>query len=154
MEREMSKLKVLFLCTGNSCRSQMAEGWARALKPGLIDAYSAGVDPHGMNPRAIKAMAEAGVDISSHTSKHVDTLKDVPFDYVITVCGHAHETCPIFPGKTKVVHVGFDDPPQLAKDAATEDEAMSHYRRVRDEIKTFIQTLDGSKLAALAAGRK
>jgi len=137
----VAKLKIMFLCTGNSCRSQMAEGWAKALKGDVIDAYSAGVEPHGMNPRAIKVMAEAGVDISSHHSKHVDELKDVPFDYVVTVCGHANETCPVFPGKTKVVHVGFDDPPALAKDAKSEEEALGHYRRVRDEIKTFIGTL-------------
>ncbi len=137
----MQKLKVLFLCTGNSCRSQMAEGWARRLKGDFIDAYSAGTDPHGMNARAMKAMAEAGVDISSHHSKHVNDLRDVTFDYVVTVCDHAHETCPLFPGGAKIVHVGFDDPPRLAKDAASEEEALGHYRRVREEIKAFIQTL-------------
>src|SRR3954454_17422241 len=107
----MTKTKVLFLCTGNSCRSQMAEGWARHLKGDVIDAYSAGVEPHGLNARAIRAMAEAGGGISRHSSKHVDTLAHVPFDVVVTVCDHAHETCPIFPGETRVVHVGFDDPP-------------------------------------------
>jgi arsenate reductase len=147
------KLKVLFLCTGNSCRSQMAEGWAHALRSEAIEPYSAGVDPHGMNPRAIKAMAEAGVDIAGQRSKHVAELKDVPFDYVITVCGHANESCPVFPGKTRVIHAGFDDPPHLARDAKSDDQAMPHYRRVRDEIKSFVQTLDGNKLAALAAGR-
>lgn len=136
-----SRLKVLFLCTGNSCRSQMAEGWTHALKADAIEAYSAGVEPHGMNPRAIAAMAEAGVDITSQHSKHVDTLHEIRFDYVITVCGHAHETCPAFLGNAKVVHVGFDDPPALAKSAITEKEAMSHYRRVRDEIRAFIETL-------------
>lgn len=142
----MTKTKILFLCTGNSCRSQMAEGFARSLKGDLIDAYSAGVEPHGMNARAVRVMQEAGVDLSSHASKHVDTLSHIPFDYVITVCGHANETCPRFPGKTKVVHVGFDDPPALAKDARTEDEALSHYRRVRDQIKAFILTLPESLL--------
>jgi arsenate reductase len=137
----MTKLKVLFLCTGNACRSQMAEGWARHLRSDVIDAYSAGVEPHGMNARAIKAMAEAGVDISAHHSKHVDALAGIPFDYVITVCGHANETCPVFPGKTKVVHVGFDDPPTLAKGARDEEEAMGHYRRVRDQIKSFIENI-------------
>jgi arsenate reductase len=132
----------------------MAEGWAKALKGNVIEAYSAGVDPHGMNPRAVRAMMEAGVDISRQTSKHVDTLSNVPFDYVVTVCGHANETCPMFPGKTKVAHVGFDDPPRLAKDAATEEEALFHYRRVRDEIKVFIEVLTEQKLAALSAGRK
>ncbi len=140
----MNKLNILFLCTGNSCRSQMAEGWARALKGDQIEAFSAGVSPHGMNPRAIKAMAEAGVDISGHSSKHVDTLASVALDYVVTVCGHANETCPHFPGRTKVVHVGFDDPPKLAEGAATEEEAMSHYRRVRDQIKAWVQTLPQS----------
>ena len=138
------KTKILFLCTGNSCRSQMAEGWAKHLKGDALDAYSAGVEPHGMNARAVKVMNEAGVDITSHRSKHVDELNDVPFDYVVTVCGHANETCPMFPGKTKVVHVGFDDPPQLAKGAASEDEAMSHYRRVRDEIRAFVETIPAS----------
>src|SRR5688572_18044746 len=134
----MAKPKVLFLCTGNSCRSQMAEGFARALRGDAIDAYSAGVEPHGMNPLAVRAMSEAGVDISTGRSKHVDELKAVPFDYVVTVCDHANETCPMFPGKTSVVHVGFEDPPKLAKDAKSDDEAMPHYRRVRDQIKAWV----------------
>src|SRR3954469_20844158 len=133
----MQKLKILFLCTGNSCRSQMAEGWARYLKRNQIDACSAGVEPHGMNKLAVKVMAEAGVDISQQRSKHVDELKDVPLDYVVTVCGHASETCPVFPGKTKILHVGFDDPPALAKDAKSEGDALAHYRRVRDEIRDW-----------------
>jgi len=137
----MDKLKVLFLCTGNSCRSQMAEGWARHLKGESIDAYSAGIQPHGMNKFAIQTMKEAGVDIGGQRSKHVDELRDVPFDYVVTVCDDAHEACPVFPGKTRVVHVGFDDPPRLARSAKTEAEALAHYRRVRDEIRAFIETL-------------
>src|SRR4051794_12969414 len=133
----------------------MAEGFARALRGDVIDAYSAGVQPHGMNPLAVKVMAEAGIDIArSQRSKHVNELKDVPFDYVVTVCDHANESCPVFPGKTKVVHVGFDDPPRLARNAKSDDEAMPHYRRVRDEIKAFVETIDGDKLAALAAGRR
>lgn len=136
-----AKLRILFLCTGNSCRSQMAEGWAEALKPDVIEAYSAGVDPHGLNPLAVKAMAEAGVDISGHRSKHLDELAGVPLNYVVTVCGHAHETCPVVPGTTKVVHVGFDDPPKLAQGTRSEEEAMSHYRRVRDEIRSFVERL-------------
>ena len=120
----------------------MAEGWARSLKIDLIDAYSAGTDPHGMNPRAVQAMAEAGVDITNHHSKHVDSLKSIAFDYVVTVCGHANETCPMFPGKTKVIHVGFDDPPKLAANAQSEEQAMSHYRRVRDEIRSFINRIE------------
>jgi arsenate reductase len=135
------KIRMLFLCTGNSCRSQMAEGWARHLKGDLVEAYSAGIETHGLNPRAVKVMAEAGVDISGHRSKHVRDLKDVPFDYVVTVCGHASENCPVFPGKVKVVHVGFDDPPKLAAGARTEEEALSHYRRVRDEIRAFVEKL-------------
>ncbi len=119
----------------------MAEGWAQALKGDVIEPHSAGINPHGMNTRAIKVMDEAGIDISKHTSKHVDDVMYVPFDYVVTVCGHADETCPVFPGKTRVVHVGFDDPPKLAQGAATEDEALSHYRRVRDEIQVFVSGL-------------
>lgn len=138
------KLKVLFLCTGNSCRSQMAEGWAKALKSDAIEAYSAGIETHGLNPNAVKVMAEAGVDISGHRSKNVSDLMDVPFDYVVTVCGHANETCPMFPGKAKVVHVGLDDPPALAKEAKSEQEALDCYRRVRDEIRAFVETLPQS----------
>lgn len=145
------RAKVLFLCTGNSCRSQMAEGWAKALQADTIEAYSAGTEPHGMNSRAVKVMAEAGVDISGQHSKHVDELKSVPFDYVVTVCGHANENCPAFPGRVKRVHVGFDDPPRLAANAKTEEEALGHYRRVRDEIKSFIQTL-GDTLTELKGG--
>jgi len=137
------RLKVLFLCTGNSCRSQMAEGWARHLKGDVIEAFSAGIETHGLNLNAVKVMAEVGVDISRQRSKHVDELNDVAFDYVVTVCDHAHESCPLFPGKTKVVHVGFDDPPRLSHDAKTEEEALDHYRRVRDEIRTFVETLPG-----------
>jgi arsenate reductase len=120
----------------------MAEGWARALRGDSIDAYSAGVEPHGMNARAMKVMGEAGVDISGHHSKHLDELKDVTFDYVVTVCDHANEACPMFPGKTKVIHVGFDDPPRLAQTAKTEEEALVHYRRVRDEIRRFVEQID------------
>jgi len=139
------KMKVLFLCTGNSCRSQMAEGWARALKGDVIQPYSAGVETHGLNPNAVRLMAEAGVDIGKHQSKTVEAVRDVPFDYVVTVCGHANENCPMWLGqKSKVVHVGFDDPPTLAKAARTEEEALAHYRRVRDEIRAFVQTLPES----------
>jgi arsenate reductase len=119
----------------------MAEGWTRHLKRDVIEAYSAGVETHGLNPRAVKVMAEAGVDISGQRSKHVDELRNLDFDHVVTVCANAHETCPTFPGKTKVVHVGFDDPPRLAAAAKSEDEALQHYRRVRDEIRAFVETL-------------
>jgi arsenate reductase (thioredoxin) len=138
----MNKFKILFLCTGNSCRSQMAEGWAHALKSDVLIPYSAGIETHGLNPHAVKVMAEAGVDITGQRSKKVDELMDVPFDVVVTVCGHANETCPMWLGKkTRVVHVGFDDPPKLAKTAKTDEEALGHYRRVRDEIKSFVTGL-------------
>jgi arsenate reductase len=136
-----NKLKILFLCTGNSCRSQMAEGWARALKGDCIDAYSAGIAVHGLNPLAVQVMAQAGVDIASQRSKNVSELMDVPFDYVITVCDSASQACPMFPGKARVVHANFDDPPMLAKNAKSQAEALAHYRRVRDEIKVYIEHL-------------
>ncbi len=143
-----AKIKVLMLCTGNSCRSQMAEGWARALKSEQIEVWSAGIETHGLNPNAVKVMAEAGVDISTHVSKNVNTLFDVGFDWVVTVCGHADETCPTFPGKVKRVHVGFDDPPKLAKEIAarggSDEEQMVPYRRVRDEIRKWVETLPAS----------
>ncbi len=134
-------MKVLFLCTGNSCRSQMAEGWARHLKGHVIEPYSAGIEKHGMNPQTIRVMAEAGVDISNHFSKTLAELKGAAFDYVVTVCGHAHEHCPMFPGKTKVVHVGFEDPPTLTKDMPDGEAKLAVYRRVRDEIRRFIESL-------------
>jgi arsenate reductase len=140
----MKKLNILFLCTGNSCRSQMAEGWARALKGDVIEAYSAGIETHGLNPNAVKVMAEAGVDISKHTSKNVNMLLDVPFDFVVTVCGHANENCPFFPGDAKVVHVGFQDPPAMAKLVEGEEEKLACYRRVRDEIRAFVESLPAS----------
>jgi arsenate reductase len=144
MQGTVQKLKVLFLCTGNSCRSQMAEGWARCLKGDVIEPYSAGIEPRGLDPRAVQVMAEAGVDISGHRSKHVGVLKAIQFDYVVTVCDQAHESCPVFPGRTRVVHVGFDDPPRLAKEAKNEHEALRHYRRVRDEIRRFVESLPES----------
>ncbi|WP_028572657.1 arsenate reductase ArsC [Desulfonatronum lacustre] len=137
----MSKVKILFLCTGNSCRSQMAEGWTKHLKGDVVDAFSAGIEKHGLNPHAVRVMAEAGVDISGFRSKTVDELPEQEFDYVITLCGHAQETCPFFPAKTKRLHVGFDDPPKLAETAQSEEEALDHYRRVRDEIRDYVRTL-------------
>ena len=143
------KIKVLFLCTGNSCRSQMAEGWARHLLEGQVEPYSAGIMANGLHPDAVRVMAEAGVDITGQTSDEVDMYKDVVFDYVVTVCGHAHEHCPVFPGQTRVVHVGFDDPPRLVEDALTEEERLAPFRRVRDEIRDFVaelpERLDGSE---------
>ena len=131
-------LKILFLCTGNSCRSQMAEGWAKELKSAEIEVYSAGIEPKGLHPIAVKVMAEAGVGISKQRSKHVRTLKDIPFDYVITVCDHARESCPLFPIKTKIIHAGFEDP---AAAQGGEDEVLAVFRRVRDGIRDFIQGL-------------
>ena len=119
----------------------MAEGWTRRLRATVIEPYSAGIETHGLNTRAVKVMAEAGVDISGHRSKHVDELRNVRFDYVITVCDSANESCPVFHGKVKRVHVGFDDPPRLAANAQTEEEALTHYRRVRDEIRAFVEQL-------------
>jgi arsenate reductase len=136
-----AKVNVLFLCTGNACRSQMCEGWTRHLKGSRIDACSAGVAPHGLDPRAVQVMAEEGVDISGQTSKHVDTLLHLPFDYVVTVCDSAAERCPVFPAKARIFHRSFQDPPALARDARTEEEALEHYRRVRDEIRAFVETL-------------
>ena len=122
----------------------MAEGWARHLKGGEIEPWSAGIEKHGLNPNAVKVMAEAGVDISAQQSRRVEELPVREFDWVVTVCGHANENCPIFPGKARVVHVGFDDPPKLAAGATTEEEALGQYRRVRDEIRAFVETLPGS----------
>ncbi len=144
MQGTVQKLKVLFLCTGNSCRSQMAEGWARHLKGDVIEPYSAGIETHGLNPNAVKVMAEAGVDISGHRSKHVDEVMNIPFDYVVTVCDDAHESCPLFPGRARIVHVGFDDPPRLAKQAKSEQEVLNCYRKVRDEIRRFVESLPDS----------
>ncbi len=140
----MAKLKILFLCTGNSCRSQMAEGWTKHLKGDLLEPYSAGVEPHGMDSRAVAAMAEAGVDISRQRSKDVSALEGIDFDFVVTVCDRAHESCPFFPARTKKLHLGFDDPPRLAAGSPTEEEAMAHYRRVRDEIRQFVEGLPES----------
>ena len=140
----MDKLKILFLCTGNSCRSQMAEGWARHLKADSIEPFSAGIQPKSLDPFAVKVMAEAGVDISSHRSKHLNELKGMTFDYVITVCDSANESCPFFPGITKRIHKNFDDPPKLAKQAGSEEEILNIYRRVRDEIRAFVEKMPGN----------
>lgn len=133
--------RVLFLCTGNSCRSQMAEGWARSLLAEAVDPVSAGIVAHGLNPLAVRAMNERGIDISAHESKALDAIDLPSLDLVITVCGHAHESCPVFPGNARVVHHGFDDPPKLAADIEDEERAMEPYRRVRDEIEAFVRTI-------------
>ena len=141
MSQTEQKMKVLFLCTGNSCRSQMAEGWARRLHATVLEPYSAGIETHGLNPHAVKVMGEAGIDITTQRSQNISEFTDVAFDLVVTVCGHAHEHCPAFTGTACVVHVGFDDPPKLAQNAASEEEGLQHYRRVRDEIRDFVEAL-------------
>jgi len=135
------RIRVLFLCTGNSCRSQMAEGLCRHLRGDCIEAASAGIETHGLNPLAVRVMNEIGIDISGQQSKTVDDLGNREFDCVITICDHANETCPFFPARTKVIHRGFDDPPRLAANASCEEEALPHYRRVRDEIKQYVLSL-------------
>jgi len=137
-----NRTTILFLCTGNSCRSQMAEGWARHLRAEVIEPYSAGIEKHGLNPLAVRVMAEAGVDISGQRSKLVTELPIAAFDYVVTLCGHAHETCPYVPGR--IVHHGFPDPPRLAQDAATEEDILQVYRAVRDQIRAFVASLPES----------
>jgi len=135
------KIKVLFLCTGNSCRSQIAEGWARHLKGDIIEPYSAGVWPVGVNPKTIRVMEEAGVDISGQTSKHVDELLGIDFDYVVTLCDNAREQCPVFPGKAKLIHKGFEDPVAVI---GNDEKIMQTFRKTRDDIKAFIETLPES----------
>lgn len=135
------KKNVLFLCTGNSCRSQMAEGWGKALKGNEFNFYSAGTKKHGLNLNAVRVMKEAGVDISSHESNTTDELPDVTMDFVFTVCSDAHENCPYFPGG-EIIHVGFDDPPRLTKDMNDEDEILPVYRRFRDEIKEMVMNIE------------
>ena len=135
---EKPKLKVLFLCTGNACRSQMAEGWARHLAGDRLEVWSAGTSPHGLDLRAVRVMAEAGVDISGQRSKHVDEVCRIPFDYVVTVCDRARDACPVFPGKARVLHAGFEDP---AAAQGTEEEVLAVFRRVRDALRRFVEGL-------------
>lgn len=136
--------KILFLCTGNACRSQMAEGLVRHFKSDTLDPYSAGITAAGVDPLAVKAMQEIGIDISRQHSKKVTEVMTDTFDYAVTLCDNAREACPFFPGKAGQIHMGFDDPPFLSKGAKSEEEAMVHYRRVRDQIKKFILTLPES----------
>ncbi|HIG19113.1 MAG TPA: arsenate reductase ArsC [Candidatus Handelsmanbacteria bacterium] len=138
------KTRLLFLCTGNSCRSQMAEGWTRQLRADEVDVWSAGIEAHGLNKRAVAVMAEAGVDISAHRSQCLQQMGDQRFDVVVTVCANAAESCPLFPGLARIFHQPFDDPPLLAATAATEEQALAPYRRVRDEIRAFVETLPES----------
>ena len=142
MSERSNKMTILFLCTGNSCRSHMAEGWSRHLRPDGIEPYSAGIEKHGLNAYAVRVMAEAGIDISRQRSKLIRELPVAAFEYVITLCGHAHETCPYFPGRT--VHRGFPDPPELVKNASSEEEVLQAYRMVCDQIREFVESLSES----------
>lgn len=132
------KLNILFLCTGNACRSQIAEGWARHLKSDSINAYSAGVSPIGVSTKAIRTMAEVGVDISNHTSKHFNELREIDFDYVITLCDNAAQSCPSFPGPAKVIHKPFKDPYFAS---GSEEQVMSQFAKARDQIRDFVKNI-------------
>lgn len=135
------KIRVLFVCTGNACRSQMAEGWAKHLKRDIIEAYSAGVWPVGVSLMAIQVMAEAGVDISSQTSDHVEDFLKIYFDYVITLCDNAKKKCPVFNGKTRLIHRAFEDPTFIFGNT---DTIMEAFRQTRDQIRAFVETLPES----------
>ncbi len=145
----MNKTRILFLCTGNSCRSQMAEGWAKTLLPANYESFSAGIEAHGLNTSAVRVMQEAGIDISQHQSQTLNDLSQIQFDYVVTVCDHAHQTCPTFVDsqqvqeqkQPRVILHRFDDPPRLAASANSEEESLAIYRRVRDEIKHWVDQL-------------
>lgn len=137
----MPKTRILFLCTGNSCRSQMAEGWAKYLHGNRLAAFSAGVETHGLNPYAVRVMAEEGVDLSAHRSQLLAEFALEKLDYIITVCDHAHESCPLVPPTCRVIHQGFADPPRLAENMESEEEILDCYRRVRDEIKEYVMGL-------------
>jgi arsenate reductase len=140
MAEAEDKIKVLFLCTGNSCRSQIAEGWAKHLKGDIMDVYSAGIAPRNLNQMAVKVMAETGVDISAQRPKHVDELKDIDFDYVVTVCDNARENCPIFSRKTKLFHKTFEDPTFMT---GTEQQIKAAFVKLRDQMKEFIEKMPG-----------
>ncbi|HUW19686.1 MAG TPA: arsenate reductase ArsC [Sedimentisphaerales bacterium] len=146
MPENKRKMNVLFVCTGNSCRSQMAEGWARHLKSNVMEAFSAGIRPIGVNSRAVRVMAEAGVDISRQTSSRIDDSAAIDFDYVVTLCDNAKQQCPVFPGEAKLVHRAFSDPYFAS---GTEEEIMDAFRRTRDEIRKFVENMPDN-LAELA----
>ncbi len=136
--------RVLFLCTGNSCRSQMADGIINHDFAGRVAAFSAGTEPHGLNPKAVEVMAEIGIDISANSSDHISKYEGQDFDYVITLCGDANDKCPLFFGGVKRIHMGFEDPP---KATGSEEEVMNVYRRVRDEIRSQLGDYFRSELA-------
>lgn len=135
----MEKKNVLVLCTGNSCRSQLAEGYIRHFHGHIANVYSAGVETHGVNPKAIETMAADGIDISDHTSNHVDEYLNIPFELIITVCDHASERCPIFPSTAQRIHHNFPDP---AKAIGTDEEILEAFKKVREEIKAFCKGLE------------
>ena len=138
------KKRILYLCTGNSCRSQMAEALTNALRGGEFEAHSAGVAPKPVDPRAVKALAEIGLDISGQASKDLERFIGQPWDWVVTLCDNARESCPFFPGQAKRAHRGFADPPVLAQGAASEEAAMAPYRQARDQIRAFVEALPQS----------
>ena len=137
-------LKILFLCSGNSCRSQMAEGWARKLRAGLIEPFSAGIETHGLDPNAVRVMAEEGIDISAQRSKLVRELAGLDFDIVVTLSDRVRRLCPAFWRKSRALHVGLDSPPRLAAGASTEEGRLAPYRQVRDAIRTLVESLPES----------
>ncbi|TGM74888.1 arsenate reductase ArsC [Leptospira mtsangambouensis] len=140
----MNKTKnILILCTGNSCRSQIAEGWMRFYAKDKANVYSAGIETHGVNPKAITTMKEAGIDISKHTSNHINEYKDVPFDFIITVCDHAKENCPYFPSDAKRLHHNFSDPSKLV---GTEEEVKVAFAKTREEIRNYCQSFVNKEL--------
>jgi arsenate reductase (thioredoxin) len=141
MSQQKRKLNVMFVCTGNSCRSQMAEGLARHLKGDVIEAFSAGVYPSPVSRRAIQVMSEAGIDISGQKPKHIDDLCGIEFDYIVTICDNAATQCPVFGGKTKVIHKPFVDPGYMI---GNDEAILDAHRKVRDQIKAFIETLPQS----------
>jgi len=141
VSEKLHKLNILFLCTGNACRSQMAEGWARTLKSDCIKAFSAGIMPATVSARAVKVMAEVGIDVSRQYSKHVNDLEGISFDYVITLCDYANENCPVFYGKGKLIHKPFADPMFAV---GSDESIMNAFRKTRDDIKNYILTLPQS----------
>jgi arsenate reductase len=130
-------MNILVLCTGNSCRSQIAEGYLRHFAGDKATVYSAGIEPHGVNPLAVATMREDGIDISAHTSNHIDAYRDIPFDFVITVCDHAQENCPFFPTEAKRFHHNFQDP---SKTIGSAEKIRDHFSQVRDEIREYCRT--------------
>ncbi|XDD49311.1 arsenate reductase ArsC [Leptospira sp. WS92.C1] len=146
----MNKPNILVLCTGNSCRSQIAEGWLRHFAGDHATIFSAGIETHGVNPKAISVMKEAGIDISSHTSNHINEYKNLDFDYILTVCDHAKENCPYFPSKAIRFHHNFPDP---AKAVGTETEVFDEFRKVRDMIRSYSEEWIG-KLNLLSSNTK